>query len=130
MVAATETIGERLQRSFDELTRAERQLANSILENYPVSGLGSITTVASNAAVSTPTVVRMVRKLGFAGFPQFQAELRRELEAKGIDVRLGVQVTGASPDAVTLSSGERIKARTLVWAAAGTTSTPGAVMTC
>lgn len=82
MVAATETIGERLQRSFDELTRAERQLANSILENYPVSGLGSITTVASNASVSTPTVVRMVRKLGFAGFPQFQAELRRELEAK------------------------------------------------
>jgi DNA-binding MurR/RpiR family transcriptional regulator len=82
MTARIETIGERLQRRFDELTRAERQLANSILENYPVSGLGSITEVAGNAAVSAPTVVRMVRKLGFAGFPQFQGELKRELEAK------------------------------------------------
>lgn len=76
------TIAERLQKSVDILTRAERQLAGSILDNYPVSGLGSITEVAKNADVSTPTVVRMVRKLGFGGFPQFQVELRRELEAK------------------------------------------------
>ncbi len=82
MPGPVETIGERLQSSFDELTRAERQLANAILENYPVSGLGSITALAGNAKVSTPTVVRMVRKLGFSGFPQFQASLRRELEAK------------------------------------------------
>ncbi|TQV82166.1 MurR/RpiR family transcriptional regulator [Denitrobaculum tricleocarpae] len=82
MPEPVETIGERLQSSFDALTRAERQLANAILENYPVSGLGSITTLAANAKVSTPTVVRMVRKLGFPGFPQFQAALRRELEAK------------------------------------------------
>jgi len=76
------TIADKLQQSVAQLTRAERQLAGSILDNYPVSGLGSITEVAKNAEVSTPTVVRMVRKLGFEGFPQFQAELRRELEAK------------------------------------------------
>ncbi len=73
------TIAERLQQRFDELTRAERQLAGSLLENYPVSGLSSITAVAAQAGVSTPTVVRMVQKLGFRGFPEFQAELRREL---------------------------------------------------
>ena len=50
---------------FDVLTRAEKQLAESLLDNYPVSGLGSITTIAENAGVSTPTVVRMVQKLGF-----------------------------------------------------------------
>lgn len=77
-----DTIAERLQKSFDALTRAERQLANLILENYPVSGLGTITTVAQNADVSTPTVARMVQKLGYKGFPEFQAALRRELEAK------------------------------------------------
>jgi len=76
------TIEERLQGRIDRLTRAERQLAQSLLENYPVSGLGSITTVAQNADVSTPTVVRMVQKLGYKGFPEFQAALRRELEAK------------------------------------------------
>ena len=82
MTQPTETIAERLQRFLDKLTRAERQLAASILENYPVSGLGTITTVAENAKVSTPTVARMVQKLGYKGFPQFQAELRRELQAK------------------------------------------------
>ena len=82
MSGHTETIADRIQSKFGSLTRAERQLAHSILENYPVSGLGTITTMAQNAQVSTPTVARMVRKLGYKGFPEFQAELRRELEAK------------------------------------------------
>ncbi|MBN2905412.1 MAG: MurR/RpiR family transcriptional regulator [Rhodobacteraceae bacterium] len=77
-----QTIADRLQARLDTLTRAERQLAHSILENYPVSGLGSITQVAQNADVSTPTVARMVQKLGFKGFPDFQGALRTELEAK------------------------------------------------
>lgn len=78
---ADSTIAERLQQHFDALTRAERQLADVILRNYPVSGLGTITTVAQAAEVSTPTVVRMVQKLGFNGFPDFQAALRDELNA-------------------------------------------------
>ena len=52
-----------------------------LLDNYPVSGLGSITTVAENAGVSTPTVARMVQKIGFRGFPDFQSRLHQELEA-------------------------------------------------
>jgi DNA-binding MurR/RpiR family transcriptional regulator len=76
------TIAESIRLAFDSLTRAERQLANTIVENYPVSGLGSITQVAEKSGVSSPTIVRMVKKLGFKGFPEFQTELRRELEAK------------------------------------------------
>jgi DNA-binding MurR/RpiR family transcriptional regulator len=76
------TISERLQVKFDTLTRAERQLADTVMENYPVSGLGSITSVAEKAGVSTPTVARLVQKLGFKGFPEFQEQLRKELEAK------------------------------------------------
>lgn len=75
------TVAERIRSKFERLTRAERQLANAIMENYPVSGLGSITIIAEASDVSTPTVVRMAKKLGFAGFPQMQAALRKELEA-------------------------------------------------
>lgn len=82
MGSEIETVYERLQNGFDGLTRAERQLASVLLENWPVSGLGSITKVADNAGVSTPTVARMIQKLGFSGFPGFQAALRDELEAK------------------------------------------------
>ncbi len=75
------TLAERIRDKFESLTRAERQLANAMLENYPVSGLGSITAVAEASGVSTPTVARMAKKLGFGGFPGLQAALRAELEA-------------------------------------------------
>ena len=67
---------------LDELTRAERQLALSVLENYPASGLGPLTALAKDAQVSVPTVARMVQKLGYKGYPEFQAGLREELKAK------------------------------------------------
>ena len=63
MSNASKTVSDVINARFDTLTRAEKQLAKSLLDNYPVSGLGSITTVAENARVSTPTVARMVQKL-------------------------------------------------------------------
>lgn len=81
MGQALRTVSETIRARFADLTRAERQLADCLLENYPVSGLGSITAVADNAGVSTPTVARMVQKLGYKGYPEFQAHLHQELEA-------------------------------------------------
>lgn len=75
------TVSDMITAGYESMTRAEKQLANSLLDNYPVSGLGSITTVAEAAGVSTPTVVRMVQKLGFKGFTEFQSRLHQELEA-------------------------------------------------
>jgi DNA-binding MurR/RpiR family transcriptional regulator len=77
----TRTVSDVIRVRYDTLTRAEKQLADSLLENYPVSGLGSITTIAENAGVSTPTVARMVQKLGYKGYPEFQLHLHQELEA-------------------------------------------------
>ncbi len=78
----TGTIEERLKAQSETLTRAERQLVDVVLENYPVSGLGSITALAEKADVSTPTVARLVQKIGYKGFPEFQQQLRHELEAQ------------------------------------------------
>lgn len=82
MTEVTLTISDRIQNQIDDLTRAERQLAHSILENYPASGLGPLSALAKDAKVSVPTVARMVQKLGFNGYPEFQMELREELKAK------------------------------------------------
>ena len=76
------SIRERLDAHFDSLTRAEKQLANLLVENYPASGLGSITELAAKAGVSTPTVARLVQKLGYRGFSSFQHELREEVAAR------------------------------------------------
>lgn len=78
----SETAREIIKRIEPSLTRAERQLCSTMLENYPMSALGSITRLATNAGVSTPTVARMVQKLGFSGFPAFQAALHDELSAQ------------------------------------------------
>ena len=77
-----QTISDRIQNQLDTLTRAERQLALAILENYPVSGLGPLSALAKDADVSSPTVVRMTQKLGFKGYPECQEALRDELKEK------------------------------------------------
>lgn len=79
---STQTISDLIQGKLDDLTRAERQLALSVLQNYPASGLGTLTSLAQNAGVSIPTVARMVQKLGYKGYPEFQADLREELKAQ------------------------------------------------
>ncbi|MCB1364960.1 MAG: MurR/RpiR family transcriptional regulator [Rhodobacteraceae bacterium] len=71
-----------IQDGMDRLTRSERQLASVLMQDYPMGGLQSITRLAAAAGVSTPTVIRMARKLGFDGFPALQDALRDELAAR------------------------------------------------
>nr|WP_049641934.1 MurR/RpiR family transcriptional regulator [Candidatus Rhodobacter lobularis] len=65
-----------------DLTPAERQLSDILLRDYPVAGLQSITKLAEAASVSSPTVIRLARKLGFDGYPELQAALREEASAQ------------------------------------------------
>lgn len=78
---ASLTIEDQMRAALSDLTRAERQLATHVLRHYPVAALGSITALARAAEVSTPTVVRLVQKLGFKGYPDFQGAIRGEVEA-------------------------------------------------
>ena len=71
-----------IQDNTDILTQSERQLASILLQDYPIGGLQSITKLAASAKVSTPTVIRMARKLGFDGFPALQDALREEVAAQ------------------------------------------------
>lgn len=73
-------IEDQLRRAMDGFTPTERKLARHVLDHYPVAALGSITALAKAADVSTPTVVRLVQKLGFKGYPDFQNCLRTEVE--------------------------------------------------
>ena len=76
------TVAERLRLMSGELTAAERKLMAALFANYPMAGLGSITDFAREADVSTPSVLRLAKKLGFPGFPALQEELRSELSAQ------------------------------------------------
>jgi DNA-binding MurR/RpiR family transcriptional regulator len=65
-----------------ELTPAERRVVQVLLGDYPAAGLQSVARLAQEAGVSAPTVVRLVAKLGFAGYPSLQDVLRAELSVR------------------------------------------------
>lgn len=76
------TVAEKLRLKSGELTATERKLMVALFANYPMAGLVSITEFARSAGVSTPSVLRLAKKLGFAGFPALQEKLRSELSAQ------------------------------------------------
>ncbi|MDQ0278554.1 DNA-binding MurR/RpiR family transcriptional regulator [Arthrobacter silviterrae] len=64
---------------MDGMTPAERKVARALLANYPSAGLASAASLAKTAGTSSPTVLRLVTRLGLAGYPEFQARLREEI---------------------------------------------------
>ena len=57
------------------LPRAERRMAMALLRQYPVAGLETVARLAEAAETSGPTVLRLVTRLGYHGFPSFQQAL-------------------------------------------------------
>lgn len=78
----TVIVKDKIKDQAGTLTPAERLLSDVLLRDYPMSGLQSITKLAGAAGVSTPTVIRLARKLGYEGFPEMQAALREEASAQ------------------------------------------------
>jgi DNA-binding MurR/RpiR family transcriptional regulator len=66
------------------MTAAERRVARALLASYPAAGLDSAGSLAATAQTSAATVVRLVQKLGFDGFPGFQTTLRAELSSRRV----------------------------------------------
>jgi len=64
---------------MEELGPAEKKVARSLLADYPSAGLASAAALAKAAGTSTPTVLRLVSRLGPGGYPEFQEQLRREV---------------------------------------------------
>jgi DNA-binding MurR/RpiR family transcriptional regulator len=76
------SVAEHVRASVVALTAQERKAAQVLLTNYPAAGLAPVAEFAERARVSAPTVLRFVAKLGFLGYPDFQRQLREELEAQ------------------------------------------------
>lgn len=66
-------------RRMDELTPAERKVARTLLARYPAAGLESTAALAAAAGTSKPTVLRLLGRLGFGRYRDFQERLRAEV---------------------------------------------------
>ena len=76
------SVAERVRRDLADLTPNEKRAAQRLLAEYPVAGLDTVAAFGKTAGVSAPTVLRMIAKLGFASYGDFQKSLRGELAAQ------------------------------------------------
>jgi DNA-binding MurR/RpiR family transcriptional regulator len=77
------TVADRIRAIADGMTPAEQKVARILFSSAMLAGLGTVASLAGRAKVSGPTVIRLTAKLGYASYPEFQAALHRELEARG-----------------------------------------------
>lgn len=95
------SIATRVRNQLGRLTPTERRPALTLLANYPVAGLETVAQFAKRAGVSGPTVLRLVAKLGFDSYLDFQQALRDELE-----LRLQTPLAKAPESLAALGEGE------------------------
>jgi RpiR family transcriptional regulator, carbohydrate utilization regulator len=63
---------DRIQASFDALSRSEQRVASLVLKSHETLSRMSIGDIALASNVSKPTVVRFCRSLGYQGFSDFK----------------------------------------------------------
>jgi len=71
---------EQLRRDLPHLSGREARAARHLLANYPMAGLTTVAEFAAQSGVSTATILRLVKRLGFSVYADFQAALRKHLE--------------------------------------------------
>lgn len=73
------TIISMLEDDEAAFTKADRKVVRVLAMDYPRAGLQTVAQIAEQAGTSGPSVIRLVRKLGFDGFAAFQGQLLQEL---------------------------------------------------
>ena len=76
------TIATALHELRATLPPSESRVARTLLEGYPLAGIGTLAELAEKARVSSPTVLRLINRLGFSSFGDFERALLAEVEAR------------------------------------------------
>ncbi len=72
-------VEQRLRECAARLTPSERRIAETILAGPQVVAFGTVADLAAASGAGTATVVRFAVKLGFDGYSELQASIRRDL---------------------------------------------------
>ncbi|MFE0172239.1 MurR/RpiR family transcriptional regulator [Streptomyces sp. NPDC059002] len=70
----------RLSEIYPELPRGEQAIVRVLLDDYPFAALGSLRSLADRAKVSPPTASRLITRLGWSGFADFQDAVRTQVK--------------------------------------------------
>ena len=79
-----QTVSQLVRAHLSALPRAEMMVARALLANYPAAALDTVASLATDAGVSAPTVLRLVERIGFNGYAALQNALRNELYERSL----------------------------------------------
>lgn len=68
-----------IRSQLDSLSKSEKKVALTVLQNPELAIAENITALAKNAQVSEPTVVRFCRAIGYDGWHEFKLKLAQSL---------------------------------------------------
>ena len=77
-----EKIFDIISKNYDSYTKGQQIIAGYIMENYDESAFMTLEQLASSAGVSTTSVIRFSRELGYDGYTSMQRALRLDLRNK------------------------------------------------
>lgn len=73
---------EEISAMWMSLPLSERRVAEQIIATYPDVAFETVQSLGAAADTSPRTALRLVRRLGYAGFPALQAVIRRDIAAR------------------------------------------------
>ena len=73
---------ERIQEKSDSLTRSQKQIANYLSNHTDDVVFCTLEALASRIDVSTTTIIRFARSLGYSGFSDMQNDAKRDMQNK------------------------------------------------
>lgn len=101
--APPESVISGLRRRYDELTNSQKRIAETIVEDPHFVAFATVDKFAARLGVSPSTIVRFAYRLGLAGYPELQEQVRELVLAKlrapddaGAAAHLGDGVFGES----------------------------------
>lgn len=71
-----------LQRSYADLTQAQKRIAEAIVEDPDFVAFATVDKLASRLGVASSTIVRFSYRLGLDGYPDLQERVRRMVKAR------------------------------------------------
>ncbi|MBQ3865402.1 MAG: MurR/RpiR family transcriptional regulator [Clostridia bacterium] len=72
-------IVEEIRQNLAEMTRSERAVASFILANRREAAFATLEKIARTVGVSTTSVIRFCRRIGFSGYKAFQEAVRHDV---------------------------------------------------
>lgn len=79
-------IADRINQSIKDMTKSERQVAAYFQEHFDDFAFYTLDRISDEIGISTTSVIRFCRRLGFTGYKAFQEALRTDVKYKQADL--------------------------------------------